>query len=84
MEQQYNHGQALAIKSFEQNEHPIEDKSMMSMMSHMLPSNAEIDCTDWMQMNPIPYNNIYGTINNGIRGTISESSSDGDLASRGL
>ncbi|POO01880.1 Calmodulin binding protein [Trema orientale] len=89
MDQQYhNQGHALAIKSsFEQSGHPIiEDKSMVNV-GYLPQSNEQIDCTtDWMQVNTLPYNNLYGTIDSatGIRATISESSSDGDLASRGI
>lgn len=86
MDQQYhNQGHALAIKSLEQNGHPIDDNKSMMSMSYLLPSNVQMDCTDWMQANTLPYNNnIYGTLDTGIRATISESASDGDLASRGL
>lgn len=57
--------------------HAIDDKSMMGSLSYYIPSNVE--CTDWMPVNT-PF--FYG-VETSNRSTISESSSDGDLASKG-
>ena len=57
--------------------HVIDEKSVMGV-GHYLHNNVE--CTDWMQVST-PF--LYG-VETSNRATISESSSDGDLASRGL
>ncbi|EXB37548.1 hypothetical protein L484_001320 [Morus notabilis] len=86
MDQQYpnNAQQGKMIKGIEQNGHQnLDDKSMMGV-GYFLPSNVQMDCTDWMQVNT-PY--IYGmsTVEStGNRASMSDCSSDCDLAPQGL
>lgn len=78
-----NAQQGMMIKGIEQNGHQnLDDKSMMSV-GCFLPSNVQMDCTDWMQVNT-PY--IYGmsTVEStGNRASMSDCSSDCDLATQG-